>query len=91
MRWVNRWLGAEIIFVHVGHGLLGALGVGIVAAYAPWWFLALLLPIIAFSLAYWLMEARFVMPVARRLLTGDQPPTRDNYNDLGDRCEEKDD
>jgi len=32
---VYRWLGAEIVFVHVGHALVGALALGIIAANVP--------------------------------------------------------
>ena len=74
MSLVYRWLGAEIVFVHVGHGLVGAALLGVLAANVPWWFMLALAPLIAFSLAYWFMEARFVMPVARRFLSGDPFP-----------------
>lgn len=71
MKLVYRWLGAEIVFVHVGHALVGALALGIIAANVPVWFLAALAPLIVFSLWFWLKEAEFVMPVARRYLSGD--------------------
>jgi len=68
--WVLRWLGFEIVFVQVGHGLVGAALLGIVAANAPWWFLPSIAPIVVFSLWFWLLESSFVMPVARELLAG---------------------
>ena len=73
MKLVNRWLGLEIVFVQVGHGLLGAAALGLIAANVPWWLLLALLPLIVFSLGFWLMESSFVLPVARRLLRGDEP------------------
>ncbi len=71
MKLVNRWLGLEIVFVQVGHGLLGAAAAGLIASEAPWWLSLALLPLVVFSLLFWLYEARFVMPAAGRLLRGE--------------------
>ena len=71
MKLMYQWLGAEIVFVHVGHGLLGAGVVVILALNLPWWFMAGLIPVILFSLWGWFQEASLVMPVARRYLSGD--------------------
>jgi hypothetical protein len=68
--WVNRWLGAEIVFVQVGHGLIGAALLGVLAANVPWWSLLLIAPLILFSLWFWLYESSFVMPLAREMLAG---------------------
>jgi hypothetical protein len=76
MRLVYQWLGAEIVFVHVGHGLLGAGVVAILALNLPWWFTLALTPIVLFSLWGWFQEASLVMPVARRYLSGDPFPAR---------------
>ena len=73
MKVMNRRLGFEIIVVQIAHGLLGAVALGLIAANVPWWLLLALLPLILFSLAYWLMEASFILPVARRLLQGGKP------------------
>jgi hypothetical protein len=72
-----QWLGAEIVFVHVGHGLLGAGVVVILALHLPWWFMAALVPLVMFSLWGWFQEASLVMPVARRYLSGDPFPAGD--------------
>ena len=74
MRLMYQWLGAEIVFVHVGHGLLGAGVVVILALHLPWWFLGALVPLVAFSVWGWFQEASLVMPVARRYLSGDPFP-----------------
>lgn len=74
MRLMYQWLGAEIVFVHVGHGLLGAGVVVILALHLPWWFMAALVPVILFSVWGWFQEASLVMPVARRYLSGDPFP-----------------
>ena len=74
MKLFYQWLGAEIVFVHVGHGLLGVGVVVILALNLPWWFLGLLVPIVAFSVWGWFQEASLVMPVARRYLSGDPFP-----------------
>jgi hypothetical protein len=69
-----QWLGAEIVFVHVGHGLLGAGVVAILALHLTWWFMLAITPVIAFSVWGWFQEASLVMPVARRFLSGDPFP-----------------
>ena len=71
MKLFYRWLGGEIVFVHVGHGLLGAGVVLLLAFHLPWWFLIALIPVIGFSIWGWFQEASLVMPVARRYLSGD--------------------
>ena len=68
---IERWMGLEIVFVQVGHGLLGAAALGLVASQTPWWLTLAIAPLIAFSLAFWLIESSFVLPVARRLIAGD--------------------
>lgn len=74
MRWVYQWLGAEIVFVHVGHGLLGAGVVAILIVSLPWWFTMAIVPVVLFSVWGWFQEASLVMPVARRYLSGDPFP-----------------
>lgn len=74
MRLMYQWLGAEIAFVHVGHGLLGAGVVVILALHLPWGFMAALTPVLIFSVWGWLQGASLVMPVARRYLSGDPYP-----------------
>lgn len=74
MRLMYQWLGAEIVLVHVGHGLLGAGVVVILALNLPLWFMAALVPLVVFSVWGWFQEASLVMPVARRYLSGDPFP-----------------
>ena len=74
MKLMYQWLGAEIVFVHVGHGLLGAGVLIILALHLPWWFTLALAPVVHFSLWGWFHEASLVMPVARRYLSGDPFP-----------------
>ena len=74
MKLMYQWLGAEIVFVHVGHGLLGAAVVVVLALHLPWWFMVGLVPLVIFSLWGWFKEASLVMPVARRYLSGDPFP-----------------
>jgi hypothetical protein len=76
MRLFYQWLGAEIVFVHVGHGLLGAGVVVLLALNLPWWFSLALIPVVGFSVWGWFQEASLVMPVARRYLSGDPFPTK---------------
>jgi hypothetical protein len=64
---LNRYLSVEVLFVHIGHGLLFLAGFGVVAALAPWWVVLIHVPIITFCVLGWLYEARFVVPVALRL------------------------
>lgn len=69
--WINRWLGAEIWFVHIGHGVLFWVVLAIVALNVPWWAMLIGLPIIAFSVWGWFAEAQIVLPAANRLLRGE--------------------
>ena len=73
---MNRWLGAEIYVIHVGHGLLFLFVLVIVAAHIPWWALLAGSPLILFSTAFWLYEAQIVLPAANQLLRGESAPTR---------------
>jgi hypothetical protein len=65
-----RSLGFEIAFVQIGHGLIGAALLGLLAASVPWWFLLALSPIVVFSFVFWMYESRLALPVARELLAG---------------------
>lgn len=91
MRFMYQWLGVEIVFVHVGHGLLGAGIVVILALNLPWWFTLALAPVVLFSVWGWFQEASLVMPVARRYLSGNPFPatgtatTRPGGADSADR------
>ncbi len=67
---MNRWLGAEIYLIHFGHGLLYLGVLAIVAVNVPWWALLAGSPLILLSAAFWLYEARFVLPPASRMLRG---------------------
>lgn len=68
---MTRWLGAEMIYlIHFGHGLLYLVVLAIVAAHVPWWALLAGSPLILLSAAFWLYEARFVLPPASRMLRG---------------------
>ncbi len=84
MKLLYRWLGAEIVFVHVGHGLVGVGIIAVLAVSIPWWFTLALTPLIAFSLAFWLKESQFVMPVARRYLSGNPHPEGNWISGIGD-------
>jgi hypothetical protein len=75
--WVNRWMGAEIYFVHIGHGLLFWIVLAIVALNVPWWAVLIGFPIIVFSVWGWLAEARIVLPAANRLLSGESALIRE--------------
>lgn len=90
MKVVNRWLGPEVLFVHVSHGALYVAAVAIAVWRAPWWLPLLAAPLIAFSAWVWFYEARFVLPVAMRLLRSARSPgttthpsieTKEHYND----------
>ncbi len=72
---MNRWLGAEIYLIHFGHGLLYLGVLAIVAANVPWWALLAGSPLILLSAAFWLYEARFVLPPASRMLRGQSGAT----------------
>lgn len=69
---MKRWLGIELLFVHVGHALLFVLAMALVIWQAASWWWLLALPLVIFSLLFWLYEAMFVLPIARRLLAGDE-------------------
>ncbi len=86
MKLMYQWLGAEIVFVHVGHGLLGAGVVVILALHLPWWFTLAITPVILFSLWGWFQEASLVMPVARRYLSGDPFPAAVTSTTKPDDC-----
>jgi hypothetical protein len=70
-KWVNQWMGAEIYFVHIGHGVLFWIVIAIVALNVPWWGTLIGLPIVVFSILGWAAEAKIVLPVANRLLKGE--------------------
>ncbi len=72
---MNRWLGAEIYLIHFGHGLLYLGVLAIVAVNVPWWALLAGSPLILLSAAFWLYEARFVLPPASRMLRGQSGAT----------------
>jgi len=72
---MNRWLGAEIYLIHFGHGLLYLGVLAIVALHVPWWALLAGSPLIMLSAAFWLYEARFVLPPASRMLRGQSGAT----------------
>ena len=67
---MNRLLGAEIYLIHFGHGLLYLLVLVIVALHVPLWALLAGSPLILLSAAFWLYEARFVLPPASDMLRG---------------------
>ncbi len=60
MRLLNSWLIAEILLVHAGHAALYVVALVLVAGRVPWWGLLAGTPLILFSLAFWLYEAKFV-------------------------------
>ena len=68
--WINRWMGAEIYFVHIAHGLLFWVVLAIVALNVPWWAMLLGSPVIIFSVWGWYAEAQIVLPAANQLLSG---------------------
>jgi hypothetical protein len=68
---LNRYLSAEIFFVHIGHGVLFWVVIAILAVELPWWASLILLPLAVLSVAGWVYEARFVLPVATRLWRGE--------------------
>ena len=69
-RRINRWMGAEIYFVHIAHGLLFWAVVAIVALNVPWWAMLLGSPVIILSVWGWYAEAQIVLPAANQLLSG---------------------
>jgi len=70
MRLLNWWLIAEILLVHVGHGALYVVALVLVAGEVPRWALLAGAPLVLFSLAFWLYEARFVWKAAGDLRRG---------------------
>ncbi len=73
--WINRWMGAEIYFVHIAHGLLFWAVVVIVALNVPWWAMLIGSPVIIFSVWGWYAEATIVLPAANQLLSGESART----------------
>ena len=73
---INRWMGAEIYFVHIAHGLLFWAVVVIVALNVPWWAMLLGSPVIIFSIWGWYAEATIVLPATNQLLSGESTLTR---------------
>ncbi len=73
---INRWMGAEIYFVHIAHGLLFWAVLAIVALNVPWWAMLLGSPVIVFSIWGWYAEATIVLPAANQLLSGESALTR---------------
>ncbi len=67
MRLLHSWLIAEVLLVHVGHAALYVVILIIVAGRVPWWALLAGTPLILFSLAFWLYEAKFVWMAASEL------------------------
>jgi len=67
---LNRYLSAEIFFVHIGHGALFVGALVIVGVALPWWALFIAAPLVLFSLFGWAYEAPFVLPAATRLWRG---------------------
>ncbi len=72
---INRWMGAEIYFVHIAHGLLFWAVVVIVALNVPWWAMLLGSPVIILSVWGWYAEATIVLPAANQLLSGESALT----------------
>ena len=70
MRLLNSLLIAEILLVHVGHGALYVVALVLVAGEVPWWALLAGAPLVLFSLAFWLYEARFVWKATGDLRRG---------------------
>jgi hypothetical protein len=88
---LNRYLSAEIFFIHIGHGVLFWVVIGILALELPWWASLLLLPLAVFSVAGWAYEAKIVLPVATRLWRGESMvPTTKTNNPANDNGEESD-
>jgi hypothetical protein len=71
MNLLNRYLSAEIVFVHVGHGLLFWAVLAILALSLPWWASLALAPLAAFSVAGWASEGVIIWPVITRLWRGE--------------------
>ncbi len=68
-------MGAEIYFVHIGHGLLFWAVVAIVALNVPWWAMLIGSPVIILSIWAWYAEATIVLPAANQLLSGESART----------------
>jgi hypothetical protein len=78
---LNRYLSAEIVFIHVGHGILFWAVLAILALSLPWWASLALAPVAIFSVAGWAYEGIIIWPVITRLWRGEsraQLPTTDN-------------
>jgi hypothetical protein len=67
---LNRYLSAEIVFVHLGHGLLFWVAMAVLALHLPWWASLLLAPLALASVAGWAYEGIIVWPVITRLWRG---------------------
>ena len=70
MKLLNWWLIAEIVLVHIGHGALYVVALVLVAGEVPWWAMLAGTPLILFSLAFWLYEAKFVWKATGDLRRG---------------------
>jgi hypothetical protein len=64
---VKRYLGANIYFVHFGHGLLALTGLGFVLVHIPWQATVALSPLLLLCVLFWVYTARIVLPIAKRL------------------------
>lgn len=71
MKLLNQYLAGEIIFIHVGHGVLFWAVLVLIALNVPWWAFLLGLPIAVFSIAGWAYEGVLMWPLVRRLLRGE--------------------
>ena len=71
MNLLNRYLSAEIVFVHVGHGVLFWGVLAILAFSLPWWASLALAPLAVASVAGWAYEGIIVWPVVTRLWRGE--------------------
>jgi hypothetical protein len=68
---LNRYLSAEIVFVHLGHGVLFWVGLAILAISLPWWASLALAPLAVASVAGWAWEGVVIWPVITRLWRGE--------------------
>jgi hypothetical protein len=68
---LKRYLSAEIVFVHVGHGVLFWVALAILAVSLPWWASIILAPLALASVAGWAYEGVIVWPVVIRLWRGE--------------------
>jgi hypothetical protein len=67
---LGRYLSAEIVFVHLGHGLLFWVVIAVLAFQLPWWGALALAPLALASVAGWAYEGIIVWPVVTRLWRG---------------------